>query len=376
MSVPETLRRLYSGIAIVMILTLSLPAWADGEAEQIARANKLIAEKKYDDAIAILTPLKSSAEPIAQEAKNALQLCYRSVGMRYKEMGNCPEAIGPLLSALKLTPTDYKGEVVDALYECYRLTNDTEGMAMLRMRLADRCIRKAWKLQNGAEYAKALDGFREMVNLFPDCGPIESAHVCIAECLQSLGKPEEGMAYAKKLYDEHPEMRAGALFAQGVLSFLANSYDASIAAFRRVIVEYPDNKYAGLALPFLASALAKTGRTNEAVETLRAVSEEASDPEEKSSSLLRIGEIYQEAKLHKNAIAAFSEVRELKDAPAETKAEATYRSGLCYQEMKYYSSARTCMDRVVKLYPDTEWARKAGGSLYVWSNSDKQTEAK
>ena len=99
------------------------------------------------------------------------------------------------------------------------------------MRRAISC-KRAYDLQSQGDYAKAIAAFKDEIDRFPSIkGMAESAHVCIVECLHGLGKTDEATVYAKKLYDEQPEMRAGALFAQGLLSMYAKHYDASAALF-------------------------------------------------------------------------------------------------------------------------------------------------
>jgi len=81
-----------------------------------------------------------------------------------------------------------------------------------------------------------------------------------------------------------------------------------------------------------------------------------------------IGTTYMDMGRYRDAIAAFRDVRNLKGAPVELKAEATYLSGLCYRAIGYNNSARRCMEEVVKRYPESPLARKARGALFVWSN--------
>lgn len=465
------------------------------EADQITHAQQLITDKKYDDALAILTPLVSSPEPTAHDAKSALERCYRSakqwdkaisilqsciqaypadtaswqarLGRCYKEMGDNTKAIAAFKNGLDFTPRtpNMTQTLTEFLWQCYAeknnwdaaisyyqsllvkypedaaewhyqlgrccisagksaeaiaeyekamelvkdpdtakrmepaLSNAYQGMGdfgkaeALLTKLNQKypsyssywaschalvLIRQGWKLQREGEYDKAIPLFQDMLDRFghiPECrNLVESAHVCIAECMCQMGKgkPDEALAYAKKLYDEKPDMRAPALVAKGMVSFFAKNYDDAADAFRQVVNDYPDNMHTQMARSYLLAALKKAGRIDEAVGLLRASLVAESDPDKKAATLLQIADAYYKAKRYSDAIKAFKEVMDLKGVSAEMNAEATYNSGLCYYEIKSYSSARKCMDNVIKLYPDSEWAKEAINMLYIWD--DLQTE--
>ena len=330
--------------------------------------------KNWDPAVTLFKWLMEQQPKEAVEWQCQLGRCYR-------EMGNAAEAITTLKNALGLAKGD-KGAVErigPELAKSYEDAKRFDNAQALLTRLAKEYSREArflagkgYEVMNSRDYAGGATAFRDVIDRFPFYDDIENMHVCYVECLQGQGKTDEAAAYAKKLYDDHPEWRDGALFAQGQLSFGSKKYDDAAATFRQAIRDYPNGPYVGLCRSFLVSALQKAGRIEEAVEMLKGTLAGESSAKAKAATMLQIGNVYYQAKGYRDAIKAFKEVRNLKDAPAEMKAEATYRSGLCYSAMKYYNSARICMDEVLKTYSDSRWASKAKGALYVWATYGKR----
>ena len=418
MLVRGTWRWLLLGAVVGVLLVASLPAWADGEEDEIARARRLMDVKDYDEAIKVLSPLTSSPEPTARDAKKCLASCYQckkqwdkaiplfesvlrdyhmdSTSLTYLQtlLGTCLRESGEfekIVAALKEGPGStppppgtnrIRGE---RLWCCYVANSDWGVGVPFFNSLVEKWPQDAaeWHLQSArcdrrmGFRAEAIASFKGLIAGYPECKTqVGSAHVCIAECLQSLGKTDEAMAYAKKLYDEQPDMRAPALLAQGILNLSSGKPEQAVAALQRVVFDYPKYSEATLAKSFLVSALRKTGRTDEAVEMLRDSLAGKADPQENAAILLEMGRLYYEAKRHRDAIKVFKETREFKDSPSEKKAEATYLSGLCYKAINYDKSARTCMDEVVRLYLDSRWAKEARGSLYLWADYSESGEAK
>lgn len=454
------------------------------------KADKLISQHKYNEALAILIPLASSPEPAAQDAKGALERCYRAskqwdkaisliescikeypdnktlwqtrLGRCYKEMGDNTKAIAVFkngLDSTTRTPQTTQA-LTDFLWQCYSEKNDWAAAIsyyqLLLIKYPEdaaewcyqlgRCywsagksveaiteLEKALELAKGnpeaakriapvlsiyyvssgkfekeealfkkldqeypscsaywasyqatmllhrgtshldkGEYAAAIPFYQKLLDRFariPECwDSVESAYIYVVFCLVGLGKTDEAAAFAKKLSEERPDMRVSVLATRGMVSFAQKNYDDAYAAFRQLISDYPSNIHVHLAQSYIPATLNKAGRTDEAVDMIRASLAAESSPEMKAAILFRIANVYYKAKKYRDAVKVYKEVRNLKGAPAEMKAEAAYRTGFCYYEIKSYNSARRCMENVIKLYPDSEWAKKARGMIYVWDN--------
>jgi len=116
---------------------------------------------------------------------------------------------------------------------------------------------------------------------------------------------------------------------------------------------------------FKVAALRLEGRLDEAVEVVRGMLAETKSEKEKGRYAQWIADIYFEAKRYREAAGPLRTAIRL-DKTAEGQARARYRLALCYRELGYAQLARNYMEGVIERYPNSEWARKARGCLYLW----------
>ena len=482
----------------ILFLTQTL-AYAS-EQDQINQADQLTNEHKYNEALAILTPLISSPEPTAYDAKGALVRCYQSakqwdkaistlesciqeypdnsalwqarLGRCYREMGDntkaivafkngldstsrtpiitqalteflwqcyaekndwdaavsyyqsllvkspedavdsasspqaewhyqlgrCywnmgkgPEAIAELEKAIELAKDlDIAKRVAPVLFSYYHASKEYEKEEALFKKLnqeypsgsaywascrATMLLSRGTHLQDSGKSAEAIPFMQEVIDRFgliPECrDSVEIAYVCIPECMCAIGKSDEAKAYVKKFYDDRPDMRGAALYAQGMVSFLSKNYDDAITAFRQMFSDYPNFKFAPVAHPYLAAALQGAGWTDESVEVFRALLAGEADPERKASVLFNIANIYMEAKRFSDAIGVLNQLHNSAGLLDETQARAAYTLAYCYLKTGLRNTAENVMREVIARYPESDAAKLAKMTLDSWSVEDK-----
>lgn len=104
-----------------------------------------------------------------------------------------------------------------------------------------------------------------------------------------------------------------------------------------------------------------------AIGVVREVIGKSGDAAEAATWARWIGTTYERMGRHLDAISVFERLRSSSSAPAEIRAEAAYRCGLCYYTLADDKSGRTWMDEVVRLHPDSRWARQTRAQMYVWA---------
>jgi tetratricopeptide (TPR) repeat protein len=501
MSVVVVRRLLFWCILVAILVAACPPAWADDEADQIAHARQLIAEKKHSDAVAILVPITSSSVPAnARLSKELLVQCYRALGhfseaiaviqslrqeypeeaaawlvrlaICYRERGEVPRALAALSDALATTsrPAVITQALAENLYNCYDLSHQWQAGASLAQSMVEsepqnaivwafllgRCqqragqdaaaaatferafelaktdadavkriapwlfdayleneepskaealigrldqdypvhhaywqsllrryhksqaralLHNAYGIQSAGAYTEAMAAFSDVIDRFPSFNNlVASAHICVVECMQALGRAEEAAAYASRLYDDQPDMRPAALCAQGELRLFAQDYAGAEALFRRVLNEYPKDQRVRLARSLLACALQKAGRIDEAIELLGWSSDPErkaaqADPEQEAALLYRKAEVYLGAKRFSEVIVILEQLRASPDLPYELRARAEYTLAYCYRQVGNSEAAENGMQAVITNYPNSEAARDAGKALQSWQSA-------
>jgi tetratricopeptide (TPR) repeat protein len=262
------------------------------------------------------------------------------------------------------------------LGECYRDSLAPAEAAPLIMDLAEKHPKdgpylptEAGKLYQGLnEYDKAIAAFKFLVANCPDARwQVWDACCYIGECCYAQGKGEEALAYIKGFYAKHPDRPMDFAIALGrTLRDAAHKPAEAAQVLAKAVEDHPRDPLTHDVGEMAIALLVDSGQSERAAGVLEVLIRGASGAD-KPRLMIREANTYYGGRHYREALGVLKSVRTLKDAPDEARAEATYRSGLCYQAMSYATSARMCMERVLAHYPQSQWAASAEGALLMWS---------
>jgi TolA-binding protein len=108
---------------------------------------------------------------------------------------------------------------------------------------------------------------------------------------------------------------------------------------------------------------------DEAGEIVKGMMAETQSPPEKARLQAWLGNTYFQAKRYSEAAQVFADVLKNKEATTDAKAKATYEMAICHDMLGHHTIAQNYMTKVTKSFPDTTWAKKARGQLYLWLQS-------
>lgn len=343
--------------------------------------NAYVAMTQWDNALPLVTELVRDCPARMPEWCLALGKCYQA-------KGRPQDAIEQFKKALDLTKAP-KGDagvrmIGKALLESYVSTGDLDAATALIRRLQGDYPGDAadWQLYLGRvylaqdEHEKAASCFREVVRLSTTRWEIRSAQIYLGECLYKLGKGSEAMTGIKAYYAGHPDLRPEELLVEGaVLYHGAGDYDGAASMMQQFITEYadgPDSYGKGLvdtAREIAIESLEKAKRWVDAAAFLEGM---ASTRQDDGVLRCRIGDDYYMGTDFTQAIKAYRRAMDCPGLSPERRATAMYRMAMCYKGIGFQGSALRIAQKVVDLYPNTNAAKDARGSLYVWSGSEEQ----
>ena len=334
--------------------------------------------------------LAKLSEDMVEKKPEEAAAWQRRASIGYERRGNYAEAIKSIEAAIKIATvskdTALLKELNVRLPEMYRLSGRTEDAEKMRLKLAtddpanaaEHLFWYAMCAKNRKEFQTAADRFQRVADIYPDHLMGENALMEVYGCLIMVpGKKTEAEAAFQKLWDEHPDFRAEALYVKSEVH-LVFTEDAAEAekALKRLANEYPDSAAAKRPLfrDLLSSVYQKQGMPLEAAEQLLLMAQEAQNEEKKAALLQKTGELFVAAGRFATANKVYHRIIDMKKAGLLAKAEATYSLALCQKHEKRTQSATAYLRTLVRQYPETNWARKANGLLYVWGKLDVRGE--
>ncbi|MDO8588672.1 MAG: tetratricopeptide repeat protein, partial [Armatimonadota bacterium] len=185
---------------------------------------------------------------------------------------------------------------------------------------------------------------------------------------------KEAAELSAKFLEAYPThgLAAEAMFIRGKCLLSSGDKEGALAAFDSLVVAYGKvptaRTYTNGALEMAADILGESGRVNEAVRRIdRATTTNA---EEKAANLDHKGCIYLRAGNWKEAARAFERERQTGGVSSDVIYRALCNLGECYYRTGDLPSARLYMTQIVDRWPDSAWARKARGQLYLWGQLD------
>jgi tetratricopeptide (TPR) repeat protein len=303
---------------------------------------------------------------------------YYIIGRRCQIQKKPSDAVAAFKQSLSISHASARSpeikEINERLVSCYRYTGDYEEQRKQIELMINTYPEEIghWKLYLGwcyleaRSYDKAILVLSEVIEKYPNFAA--TAQVSLVECFSRLGKGDEALAKLKDYYKDKPDLYPEYLFAYGQsLYYGLQDYERSISVLKQFISNYPNSPQILRAKTVLSLALRETGRNAEAADMLKGILT-SSSLDTKPDTIYEIGQLYFKAKKYREAIEAFKNALQLPDIESDMQAEIMYHLGLCYHEMNYKDSSRRYMKIVIERWPDSDWAKKARGAIYVWDN--------
>ena len=98
-------------------------------------------------------------------------------------------------------------------------------------------------------------------------------------------------------------------------------------------------------------------------------------PEQQANAWYWLGKMYMGVERYAESVDAYRNQLRTGTGSDELRARTIYRVGMCYYEhLGNTELAKDYMQWLVDDYPDNQWAKKARGALYVWSNYGTRTD--
>ncbi|MBI2842398.1 MAG: tetratricopeptide repeat protein [Armatimonadetes bacterium] len=325
------------GILAALITMAAGGGWADVEGD-LVRGQELIDAGDYSGAVKVLSGIISHNPDLSKERSQVYGQVQFKLGLSYLAQNKHREAIAELKKGLEIAKSG------DA----------------------------AWKNLNywlgqsyvvAGDYDSAMALYQKYIEEYPDEW---SPREVIWYCLTEKGKHKEALAYVEKIYEEQPNMRAGAMHCQAATRIERfQEYEKGITILKKLFEEHPDYDVF-VAKRLVVFAIEKLGRLEEAEEFALSRLTTNDAPDDKVRLISLIGDTYYNYKRYREAARAFGNVTEVKNASVELKAKATLQIGLCYRELKNDRLAKNYMLDTIRRYPNTEWSIYASELLQAW----------
>ncbi|MCD6288744.1 MAG: tetratricopeptide repeat protein, partial [Candidatus Hydrogenedentes bacterium] len=177
---------------------------------------------------------------------------------------------------------------------------------------------------NLKQYDKTAAALTTLIKKFPNGDHAMQARLRLGEVLYRLGKYDDAAKYLEVVTKtgQLDTLKVAALYYLGQSRLAAGEIDKSVAAFKRLINDYPRH---GL-VPYARFALATA---------------------------------YFEAKGFKNAAEQFTSMAETATLPSSLRAEATFKAGLAHTENKEYEKGTALFDQTIREHPESPFAERA-----------------
>lgn len=248
------------------------------------------------------------------------------------------------------------------------------------------------------DYKTAINEFKKLIKYYPDALEAPEALYYTGLCLEEMDKLYEAYQSYQKIIDKYPfsqrtsdVLQREYIVAQKLLDYKMTfagidftAENTAIEIFRKIIENSPYGKYAAASQYKIGLTLKAKAYFTEAIEEFQKVLDNYPDSEWAEPAKFQIAicsakssldapydqTLTQEARdkfsefvrLHPDAdLTEQAEVRldELKDK----EGQHNYEIGQFYEKQKAYDSARIYYNYVIKHFPRSDWAQKAGQRL-------------
>ncbi len=192
-----------------------------------------------------------------------------------------------------------------------------------------------------------------------------------ATAVLAQNRPAEAaplLAKFVKTYPKNPLAPKAQLKAAGAYQ-AAKQGDAALAAYRLLVTNYPTSPEAAEARKGLAGIVSSTSDPVQLAAALK-----NAPPAERAKGMLRVAQLYFDAKKPTEATTTLTEL--LKSKPEEeTQAEAQYLLGLIYDSVPKTTPAIMALAEAIRLRPAAPWAGDAQARLALLYLDAKQPAA-
>lgn len=303
-----------------------------------------------------------------------MALCYQNMNDSSNARDEFKKAIDSIDNSSK--PPWFK-DAKARLLECYiNLQDWGSAKSLVRELIRDYPDNEArwltmlgWICVDTREYDIAVATAKDVIERYPGKDEAITAQVILATATFNHGKNrDEALAFQKEYYHKRQDRQAEYLlvFAK-TMFYTMEDYTEAATAFEKYISEYPNDPLIPGIKRQLAESFNLSGQVEKAAQVFKDILKYA--PESKKADLVRrIANIYFEGKKYREAIGVFKEALRFPDWKPDIKAEIIYKLGFCYSKINYRDSSRRYMKIVIERWPDSNWAKKAKGAIYVWNN--------
>ncbi|MBI2844232.1 MAG: tetratricopeptide repeat protein [Armatimonadetes bacterium] len=265
---------------------------------------------------------------------------------------------------------------------------------------------RASYLEEGGDKSEAVKAWKELIAAFPnsplaitwkcglgrtyvDMGDFASAEPLLQEVvekddgksgdyaltgtlymaigLSKQGKTKEALDLIEEVR-KNPKFRQGATWIRAELFYkYLNDWKRAVPYLEEFLEEYPDDPVRGeWAKRRLVEGLVAMDRPEEAVKRIKEYFPTRSEP--------WIGEMLFKAGEYHEAATCYTAYLKKADLSGDEKAKGSYELARCYWRLGYTKLATDYMKKVVRLYPDSRWAKEARGQMYLWGVSSTSNE--
>jgi tetratricopeptide (TPR) repeat protein len=157
----------------------------------------------------------------------------------------------------------------------------------------------------------------------------------------------------ENIQDEN--LKHNAIFARGVIYFQFEQYDEAITDLELLMTLDADDKLKKEARQKLGICYLKTGQKDLAIALARRLEESADTPAQRAEAHLIMSDLYYELKEYRLGIEAAGKVLAIEQADDETRVQAYYTIGNCYNGLKEYASALEAYTTALDRFPRTSY---------------------
>jgi TolA-binding protein len=249
----------------------------------------------------------------------------------------------------------------------------TQGQVKTQV-LADLYWEKGANAYNKKDYDNALGYFEKILIDFPASPLAPQAAYYRAESLYLQEKYGEATAAYKNFLTQFPndDQASNALFRLGVSLFNQNRYEEAAITFESFLQKYPDDPLAQNAAENIPLAYAKIGRTAESEQAYLNLLNRTTDPRQRASLLIQLGQIKQKKGAADEAINFFEQV----DPNAPQYTEAIYSIGSIYAQAGHDELEIVTYQKLLNISDKSDDFRIAGISrlaeLYIGKGDVKK----
>jgi tetratricopeptide (TPR) repeat protein len=344
--------------------------WRIGDV-YLKQAETLKMQGKYDEAVAEFQKLSEARIADYTKARFSIGLLYRDRKMYDKAISEYRKGIAEAPSSIPADDMWLKAMKVQ-IAECYTDQKDYKSaQAQYKILAAEypddpglalqatTCVSGETQLK---EARKELD---DILKTITDSKDLHATYFQIAERLWRNGQTEEALTLLDDIAEAKPSFKGYALIVKAeLLTYNLGRHSESINIARQLLSDgTPDPMGTHVVL---INALQNNGQTLDAIIAIEDLLKSDLSPKERATWTLRIGEIQMAEHNYEAAAITFRRTCKIKNAQSITSAMAMHSLAICYHQLGYDRIARQCLQRVVRLYPDTNWAKESKNTLKGW----------